>query len=547
MIRLFRQLEFTNMDVVTQTNTNSVSYIKRILSPLGVFLIMLGYPFLSMIWRYQYPVFSAEVFLIFASIFLLALLLAILTTACRPWLTNVIVSVCAILVLILQFNLLLEGLTILLAIAILLAFASGTKFQQLAYAVFTALIIGAFIDSRLDNARNNKPIAGSEHRTSEQQKSLAPVIHILMDGFIGPDGLPPQDVPQAIRLEILNFFREHGFEIYNRAYSHYSTTQDSLTRAFNFTNDDENLFTKTFLLDENFAITKNKYFQLLDRHGYDINVYQSESIDFCGAVPGAIGRCMIYNIPILETVPDNVPSHWVRLRILVSGLFNQSTLIDQFLQDRKWLTSWGVTLYQPKVIDEIGDDLEQTRSGVYFAHLLLPHTPWVYQNGCQLDYSTQAGERLQSPGLIRNSLETRAVRYLRYLPQISCALMELGRLFDRMRKLGLYDDAIIVVHGDHGSRITLHSPSIRNRDKLTPEDYRDFYSTLFAIKLPHGEYREHTETVSLNVLMQQAAMDITGKQQKETGVGLITEETPFIYLTDSIPLFRQDIDIFTQP
>ena len=368
-----------------------------------------------------------------------------------------------------------------------------------------------------------------------------------MDGFIGPDGLPPQDVPQTVRSEILGFFRENDFEIYNRAYSHYYATEDSLTRAFNFTNDDENLFTKSFLLHENFSITENRYFELLHERGYTINIYQSESVDFCQAVPDATGHCMIYTIPNLETVRENVPSPWLRLRILASSLFNQSHLIGQFVGKNHWLLSWGVSLYQPKVIERLGDDLERTRNGAYFAHLLFPHEPFVYQQDCQLDYNSEPWERFSERPLIGDAVQIRAVRYLRYLQQISCALGEMGRLFDRMRELGLYDDAIIVVHGDHGSRISLNGVTYFNRDNLTSEDYRDMYSTLFAIKLPGSEFREHAEPISLDVLMHRAAMEITGNNQSEFRTAEIENGVPFIYLSGKFPLVRQDIDIFSRP
>ncbi len=307
------------------------------------------------------------------------------------------------------------------------------------------------------------------------------------------------------------------------------------------------MYGKSLIFHTNLSVRKNKYFELLHRTGYKINIYQSELMDFCQAVPDAIGRCVIYKIPNLDTVRENVSGSWLRFRILAINLFKQSSLIHSALQKRMWLLSWHVTFYQPKIIDEIGDDLEKARGGAYFAHLLLPHMPFVYSNDCQLDYSGEPWERAMSAGLDRNTVDQRAVRYLRYLPQARCALNEVERLFERMRKLGLYDKAIIVLHGDHGSAISLHSPSNLNRDQLTPEDYRDTFSPLCAIKLPGGEFREHTETVSLNVLLYRAAMEIMGQQPEESVHGAIAEEVPFIYLSGQFPLARQDIDIFAQP
>ncbi|MFC1796326.1 hypothetical protein ACFL1V_04445 [Pseudomonadota bacterium] len=530
------------MEISTERNSEAGSSAKTFLGHFGIFFIMLCYPLLGMLWRHQYPIVSVEVFLFFISISLLALLLSALTAACRPWLSNVIFAICITIVLVLQFNLFFEGSLILIAVMVILAITAKQTFLQLTFAVFVALIIGAFIDSTLDQQRNDSQVV-----QSEQQASLPPVVHIILDEFIGPDGLPPQDVPQAFRADILAFFEENDFELYNRAYTHYHTTQDSLTHAFNFTNDEETWALKAEIFHTKLSISENRYFELLRQRGYTINIYQSELVEFCQAVPEAVGRCMTHTAPNFETVRENVSSPWLRFRILAINLFEQSNLIRTFLEKRKWLLDWGVSFYQPKIIDEIGNDLEQARGGAYFAHLLLPHTPFVYNEDCELDYSSESWKRYVAQGLVKNNVDTRALRYLQYLPHAQCALKEVGRLFGRMRELDLYDDAIIIVHGDHGSAISLHSAHRLNQDKLTPEDYRDLFSTLFAIKLPGGQYREHDETISLNVLMSRTAMEITGKDQPESAFGVITEESPFIYLSGQFPLTRQEIDIFAQP
>jgi hypothetical protein len=42
-----------------------------------------------------------------------------------------------------------------------------------------------------------------------------------------------------------------------------------------------------------------------------------------------------------------------------------------------------------------------------------------------------------------------------------------------------------IVHGDHGSRFSIHYPSLNNLDAMVPDDYLDCFSTLFAVKRPH--------------------------------------------------------------
>ena len=222
---------------MADNNPDQVSKVKPFVLQAGVFFVMLIYPLLSMTWRHHYPLASLEVLLFFATISMLSMLLALVTLACRPWLANVIVAICMTLVMVLQYDLLFEGAVLMFPATVLVALALGRKLHQFVFVVFVALIIGAFIDNRLVDAKNFSEIV-----KTDRQSTLAPVVHIVLDGFIAPDGLPPQSLPQSFRSEMIEFFRKNNFEIYNRAYSHYHATQDSLTHAFNFTNDSEAVY-----------------------------------------------------------------------------------------------------------------------------------------------------------------------------------------------------------------------------------------------------------------------------------------------------------------
>ena len=46
---------------------------------------------------------------------------------------------------------------------------------------------------------------------------------------------------------------------------------------------------------------------------------------------------------------------------------------------------------------------------------------------------------------------------------------------------GLRQDAVVIVHGDHGSRIARNDPTAVERTLFSAADYADLYSTLFAV------------------------------------------------------------------
>lgn len=86
---------------------------------------------------------------------------------------------------------------------------------------------------------------------------------------------------------------------------------------------------------------------------------------------------------------------------------------------------------------------------LHFLHTLLPHHPWLY-----LPDGRSYTDRREVPGMILGSWtgDPWALRhsYQRHLIQTQLADRLLGRLLDRLRDQGLYDDAVVVVMADHG-------------------------------------------------------------------------------------------------
>ncbi len=53
-----------------------------------------------------------------------------------------------------------------------------------------------------------------------------------------------------------------------------------------------------------------------------------------------------------------------------------------------------------------------------------------------------------------------------------------------MDDAGVFDEATIIVHGDHGSRISVIEPAAQYADQVTDRDLIDSYATLFAMRGP---------------------------------------------------------------
>src|SRR5687767_2054161 len=121
------------------------------------------------------------------------------------------------------------------------------------------------------------------------------------------------------------------------------------------------------------------------------------------------------------------------------------------------------------------------RPTLWFKHVLLPHVPWqFYPSGRR--YRRNAPEPIPGlngelgfgvPWLVK-------VSYQRHLLQLGLADRLLGELLGRLRRLGLYETALIAVVADHG--IAFHVGM--ERRAVTRGNVQDLAPVPLLIKLP---------------------------------------------------------------
>jgi len=528
---------------MTSDNTQASGFVPAEYFKLTLLLVLIFiYPFLGMFWHHGYPVFTAETCALLLVILVGGACLSFLLQYSRPLVQNFALVGVLTLVFIIHFNLLFLGLVAVLAVSIVLSLLLGRKFQQTVLVLIIALTVGAWFDNRIDSARNLPGLL-----SDQESSATGPLIHLVMDAFIGPDGLPADEDAQVLREEIISFFKTNDFELHTRAYTHYFGTLDSLTRAFNFRNDDESILKRTQILKQKMSVKENAWFQALQNIGYPIVVYQTESMDFCSVDLPEMISCNTFNMPNLKTVHEGIQDIGTRVRILFSTLLRQSLLISDILASSKLLGSWGVSVYDKRIFTHLSRDIQQDPGRTYFAHVLLPHSPLVLQRDCSLDYETPGPLRFPaSKGLVNNSEDSRNQRYPYVLRQMYCALTELELFFSFLKSQDLFDKATIVVHGDHGTLARKFSPDVRIMDQLEYRDMKEIFSTLFAVKFPGGQFSLNNEMTSLNVLMAQTLSRITGKSTDDLGITVSSEEEPFVYMMSGDVLMPAYLDFFRE-
>ena len=224
------------------------------------------------------------------------------------------------------------------------------------------------------------------------------------------------------------------------------------------------------------------------------------------------------------------------------------------MHDKRDLAILGITNHDPQVFEELRQDiLAKGWGNYYYAHALIPHGPFAYQPDCSVNYEVPVGFRVAST---RDEEEmppyVYEMRYGLYYGQIACALRSLETLFDSMRNSGLYDRAIIILHGDHGSHIGRHPGHMKHKEALTKKNYRALFSTLFAVKYPGSVFLVDDRALPLSYLLEEF---MAGLPSYVTGAEVFSLFNPsgetdsdkidsYIYLYGEYPLWRVDIGFF---
>lgn len=167
---------------------------------------------------------------------------------------------------------------------------------------------------------------------------------------------------------------------------------------------------------------------------------------------------------------------------------------------------------------------ERSSAVLYFAHVMLPHRPWIYLPAGE-GYLADGFREMKDFGRDRwpeqAAVANRA--YQRHLLQAEFTDRLVGELLDRLHTLDIFDQAVIVVTADHGISFR---PGERVR-RLSPTNTEDLLRVPLLLKLPgqteaqvHGEARSSLDF--LPTLLELAGVapptTLTGKSLLEPGV-----------------------------
>jgi hypothetical protein len=352
----------------------------------------------------------------------------------------------------------------------------------------------------------------SEQGPVARSAATAPplLIHLLLDEHIGVEGLP-QEIPAAreLRGELVEFYTSRGFRLFGGAYSQYANTYNSIANLLNFAARE---VSHPYLLhgsdESEWDLKEAAYFRTLQQRGYRLHVYQSTYMDLCHANGIELQDCTTYPVASLGMLQDLQLPAREKTRAIANAVVTRSAVLHVLnkvyergiraaavrvgwqLPEWDWQPPSFGPLRVPDVFERLTDDiLQHPRGHAYFAHLILPHYPYVFDGRCTLRSRTSdwLTNRISSTDpLVYNTVDSRAEKYAHYVEQSRCVLTMLDGLLAHLDRRGLLDNATIIVNGDHGSRIPRHFPSGTTlaAGVLDDADYRDTFSALYAIRSP---------------------------------------------------------------
>lgn len=355
------------------------------------------------------------------------------------------------------------------------------------------------------------------------------IVHLMLDSYLGLDGmaLGPEHYAE-LRADQVEFYLKHGFQIYPHAYSRHVKTINSLPYLLSY---GKGAMATTDRQIQHPVPDKLAYFADLDRRGYRTSVVAPTFVDFCVKQP--LTSCRKYDHsglrPMLES---NLPA--TDRAVVIGFTMLRLTSYVSFLAERvqlsinDWFGAEGRRPYNrsqllpmaslPQFDQMIADARTIERGEARIYHLLLPHAPYMLKADCSFRRESAWLDE-HGPGDVR-------AREQGYVAHVRCVQKKLGALLDALNQTQAGREAIVIVHGDHGSRISPIAPYLGGPD-LTNREMVMSHSTFFGIRVPGEAAAEVPGAVELGELMGDFH-----RGDFRTGPRP-TESKPYIYIIDA--------------
>ncbi len=318
----------------------------------------------------------------------------------------------------------------------------------------------------------------------------AHTIHLILDEQTGMAGFPQQiGACESAARTWQETLTRHGFTVFPNAFSNYDMTWISIPSILN-----ERLLEREGQFQRrNHVVPGNRLFAKATARGLDLAVYQSDFMRFSND-RHRYQRVREYDSNGISAMLAVPASMMERVRHLLVWYFMLDQPLSSVLKLRFPELAMGIRMgplavrkIWPQVI--LADIVAARRPTLFFAHLLTPHAPFIY------DATGRVRPSAEWKGPLALSDAEYVARYRDYCGQSAFLAHQLDGFFGELRKAGILDAAQVVLHGDHGARVRLVK-NLEEADDLqkkypaqpTVRDLLDSFSVMFAVRSPGASH-----------------------------------------------------------
>lgn len=488
--------------------------------------------FLNLLNYNHYPLFRAEVGVTLLGLALAGVLMGVVQRMARPRLAFLIAALFTAVAIDLNASIELIWFYAIWAGLAIVAFFAICALLKIVLAAFAAVFLFqlAALLTPDGNSTANENEAQDVEQLSGPGSARPAIIHLVLDSYLGFDGMALGPAAyRNLRAEQVAFFTEQGFHIYPQAYSRHSGTTDSLPRMFSYGEDGPRVHRITPYHN---APEELPYFTDLDRRGYRIRAVLPLYFDLCakqklthcrswessdltsmlGTELGPLDRAKVFGFTLLQLA--NAPA-----RVAAAIQYGAN---DTLGTKGRW-TSNRSQLYHlasAKEFDRFISELADVRPGeARFAHVLLPHSPFGLRADCSVKPETDWHNE-HGPTSVTS-------REQAYVDQVRCVQRRIARMLDVLDHSQAGREAIVVIHGDHGSRIAPAHPSL-DGPELSPREMLMVHSALFVMRVPGEAARIDPEVHALDELMADfRARDFASAPRPKSAPPVVLITDPF--------------------
>jgi hypothetical protein len=470
-----------------------------------VWIVALWASFFNLLNFHGYPLFQAEVAIALLGFALVGAMMGAVQHLARPRLSFLFVALFTAVLIDINTSIELNWFYGLWAILTIIAFFIKDALLKIALASFSAVLLFQLFALVKGNAEpaHSKNVAQNLQTQAADRVARPAIVHLVLDSYLGLDGMAlGPDEYRALRSEQTSFFTGQGFKVYPRAYSRHASTMESLPYLFSYGETSPVVYRTS----AQYAVPeKLPYFVDLDKMGYQSSAVLPAYFDICVKQPlthcrnfdssaltsmlnselGAADRAKVFGFTLVQLT--NVPSRVAyALQLKANELLGTEA---QWPFNRSKLYA----LASIREMDRFTDKLIDLRPGeLRFAHLLLPHSPYLLNANCAV--------KPESEWLNEHGPGSEAARERAYADQVRCLQNRIARMLDVLDRTETGREAIVVIHGDHGSRIAPGQPFVGGPD-LSKRQTLMTYSAFFAIRVPGEAAGEIPGTYALDELM----------------------------------------------